>query len=392
MFESVIDPYLNHETILQRMQLISNNNRAYWVCNDEKIISRAEAVSRLSQGQQTLFSFNAATWTTADWSQPADDLAALYIQRAIDIRKKYSYVRIAYSGGVDSHTILTAFRDAGIAPDEIFFWTFLDQSNKTCATNYELHRTIVKHLPTLKSWFPQTKFSNLNFDLDQFETLRTLCMIKNNWPFDNAGARALSVPLSLCCFNTFDIADSITLTGSDKPRIDKINGQWYAYLIDTSTESSIGNGIEGFYHGQDPTIHITQCHAVKQLLETNQLTDRKQILKFQNHTDRSIRHSINHAIKRSRPFDDIVVIGKKTVRQYQDVAEHQPKVYLLRRELRKTNQGRNILQQWDHLKQQFQTHTGVAHTVGIFGHFYNLNNGQVYTVDQLFPNGWNLNN
>jgi hypothetical protein len=362
------------------------------VCNNQKILSRPLALKNLCQGNTTRFALNETVWQQHDWSEPKQDLYQQYINHAARIRAENDYVRIAYSGGVDSHTILTAFRDANVAPDEIFFWTFLDSELYQCNTNYEIHRSVIPYINTIQKWFPKVKITNLNFNLEQFKILRSFPVADNNFCVYSAGIRMLPTALALSCFDQLQINGAITLTGADKPRVDRINNEWYAFIIDSAAYDTWGAGVQGFYQGVDPTIHISQCHAIKNLIEQHSLSSRKQILKFQNSTDHNIRSQINQAIGRTEPFDDIVIGGKKTVRQYQDATEYQPKVYLLRRELRKTDQGRNILKLWQDSKTQFQNYTGLLHThdIGIFGNFYNLNTGKAHTVDQLFPNGWNL--
>lgn len=381
---------LNHTEILNRLHDLADSDHAYWECNNQKVISRPQALQNLSRGQQTRFAFNEKTWAVADWSKPAADLQSQYIQRAKDLRAQHSYVRVAYSGGVDSHTVLTSFRDAGIAPDEIFFWTFLDHDHYRCSTNYELHRSVVEYLPVLQSWFPKAKFTNLNFDLNQLEIIRSLCPINNPFSQYIAGIRNMLSVLCICCMEEFNIENSVTVTGADKPRIDKINHQWYTFLMDTAFDQCWGRTVQGFYLGADPSIHISQSHAMKTLLEQQHFKTRQEIFAFQNSKVPEVRHAINHALARSDPFDNIVVLGKKFTRLLKDPSEGQPKVYLLTRELRKTEQGRQILNSWRQSKDRFTDYTGFDHNISVFGNFYNLCTGKAHNVDQLFSNGWHL--
>lgn len=390
MYTIATDPVLSHEKILNRVNLLANNNRVHWSCNQQPVFSRPDALQKLNKGAATKFVLNDQTWHQANWSKPGN-LEQLLIQRAQDIRSQYDYVRVAYSGGVDSHAILTAFKTAGIAPDEIFFWTFLNQVPAKFSTNYEIHRSVVSCIPVLQKWFPSTKFTNLDFDMGQMETLRSLPSHLNNFSVYGSGIRTLPTALALCCFQNFGISNSITLTGADKPRVDLINGQWYSYFVDTACLDTWGQGVEGFYLGADPAIHIAQCHAIKNLIQQQGLTSRREILKFQNSKSPEIRNAINSALARPEPFDSIVTVGKKTTRFCaNDPSESQPKVYLLNRALRTSQRGRAILNSWQDSKNNFVKHTGMDHNSSIFGSFYNLNNGESYTVDQLFPNGWNL--
>jgi len=390
MYTIVTDPNLSHEKIINRLNHMSNSNHAYWICDQQTVLSRPDALQKLKRGSSAKFSLHEDLWAQADWSRP-EKLSPRLVARARDIRSKYDYVRVAYSGGVDSHAILSAFRSAGVAPDEIFFWTFLNQVPTRFSTNYELHRSVVAYIDVLKQWFPNTKFTNLDFNFDQLLALRSLPGHVNPFSVYGSGVRTLPTALALCCFRDFDIQNSITLTGADKPRIDYINGEWYCYFIDTACIDTWGNRVEGFFLGSDPAIHISQCHAIKNLIQAQGLTSRREIMAFQNSKIPKVRHAINQALERPAPFDDIVIVGKKTTRLCKsDPSESQPKIYLLNRTLRTSVVGQQILDAWKRSKAEFVQYTGLDHNTSVFGNFYNLNTGKVYTVDQLFPNGWNL--
>lgn len=390
MYSNITDPNLSHNKLLYRMATIANSNTSYWSSNGSKVISRPQALRNLNRGQTTKFCLHDHTWAQHNWAKPKD-LQSLMIDRARRVRNTYDYVRVAYSGGVDSQAILTQFKDAGLEPNEIFFWTFISDADTKYSTNYEIQRAVIDHIPTLRRWFPTTKFTNLEFNLQQLQVLRSLSPVYNNFSVYGSGIRTLPTALALCCFKDFDIKNSITLTGADKPRVDYINGNWYAYFVDTACLDTWGHGVEGFYYADDPSIHIAQCHAIKNLIEKQNFTSRQEILRFQNSKVAAIRHSINSALCRPPVFDDIAVLGKKTTRTMPDPGESQPKVYLLNRTLRTTSTGQEILNAWAQSKKDFSTYIGMDHNTSIFGSFYNLNTGTVHTVDQLFPQGWNLN-
>jgi hypothetical protein len=152
---------------------------------------------------------------------------------------------------------------------------------------------------------------------------------------------------------------------------------------------TFGRGIEGFFYGSDPDIHIAQCHAIKNLLQANNVVSRRDILSWQNSVDWDIRNKINLALLRPQPFDPVVIIGKRFARKStQDVGDSAPKVYLLNRQLRTSTRGQSVLAGWQQCKDNFTRYTGMDHNTSVFGTFYNLTTGQAHTVDQLFPRGW----
>jgi hypothetical protein len=125
------------------------------------------------------------------------------------------------------------------------------------------------------------------------------------------------------------------------------------------------------------------------LLQANNVVSRGDILSWQNSVDRNIRDKINLALHRPQPFDPVVIVGKKFTRKStQDVSDSAPKIYLLKRQLRTSVMGQQVLASWQQCKSNFTTYTGMHHNTSVFGTFYNLNTGKAHTVDQLFPRGW----
>jgi hypothetical protein len=56
--------------------------------------------------------FNNQAFDTYNWSiEPEQSLDQLYDRRANDLREKYDYLILSYSGGADSHNILMALLD-----------------------------------------------------------------------------------------------------------------------------------------------------------------------------------------------------------------------------------------------------------------------------------------
>lgn len=65
--------------------------------------------------------FNDQLFNVLDWSKPLDKpIQQLYKERALQLRDKYNYLILAYSGGSDSHNILTTFINNNIKLDEVW--------------------------------------------------------------------------------------------------------------------------------------------------------------------------------------------------------------------------------------------------------------------------------
>lgn len=107
--------------------------------------------------------------------EPVEDLQQLYIQRAQYLRDNYEYLILNYSGGPDSHNILETFLLNGIFLDEIFIYSYFNESDidnlyhKDIATFslfpefYEAEKSalpIAKYL--VEKYSPHTKITFVN--------------------------------------------------------------------------------------------------------------------------------------------------------------------------------------------------------------------------------------
>lgn len=67
------------------------------------------------------YHFFDSVYQTYDWSiEPSESLEELYKQRAQQLRDKYDYLILSFSGGADSSNILNTFIDNNIKLDEIY--------------------------------------------------------------------------------------------------------------------------------------------------------------------------------------------------------------------------------------------------------------------------------
>jgi hypothetical protein len=102
--------------------LINDKDKfGYYSVGDIKTYSKIEAIEL---GKKTKlwprWDFNDSIFGLYDWTTPcALSLKELYRQRAQQIREKYDYVVIWYSGGADSFNVLDSFLSNGIKVDEI---------------------------------------------------------------------------------------------------------------------------------------------------------------------------------------------------------------------------------------------------------------------------------
>jgi hypothetical protein len=100
-----------------------NPKLGFYQLGTEKIFNKVQAL--ISATQDNIFpewNFNREVFGSLDWSQnPLIDLHSLYKQRALQLREKYDYIRLEFSGGSDSYTALHSFVANKIHIDEVVF-------------------------------------------------------------------------------------------------------------------------------------------------------------------------------------------------------------------------------------------------------------------------------
>lgn len=97
-------------------------HHGYYVVGEKFYLYRYNAFLEASRlGTDFKWVFNNDVYEKLDWSKPIDkSLQQLYKERAQQLRDKYNYLILAYSGGSDSHNILTTFIKNKIKLDEIW--------------------------------------------------------------------------------------------------------------------------------------------------------------------------------------------------------------------------------------------------------------------------------
>lgn len=100
---------------------ISNPELGYYSCNKQFFTSKIQAcIYGTSCRMPVAWHFNDDVFDNYPWSiEPETNLDELYDKRAREIREKYDYIMLAFSGGGDSNNVLESFLRQGLLIDEI---------------------------------------------------------------------------------------------------------------------------------------------------------------------------------------------------------------------------------------------------------------------------------
>lgn len=122
------------------------NMFGYYTVGDYYTYSKLDAIEvAQATNSKVVWHFRDAEWDAVDWrSEPKETLFDLYTKRALQLREKYDYIVLLYSGGADSHNMLNVFVRNGIHLDEIMQFTNMEASgNQNDFWNAELFKVAI---------------------------------------------------------------------------------------------------------------------------------------------------------------------------------------------------------------------------------------------------------
>lgn len=274
---------------------IYNKKLGYYDCNGTEFYSKIQACFHaVKVGKPVGWNFNDDVFSKIDWTQePEETLDQLYDQRARQLREKYNYIVLSYSGGSDSHNIYESFRRQGLHIDEIVVNTLtkasekfviVDPNNKEARNGPEAEHQLqlIPRLKEIHNAMPRTKISvhdmsdilfsslaekkNEDWILDMKEGVNPVGITRHNYlKFKNV--RSL-----------FDIGHSTAIiTGIEKPRTFIAKGNLYFRFIDRSANINAMSEhfteydnctLEYFYWSPDcARMLVKQGHVIKKFLE-----------------------------------------------------------------------------------------------------------------------------
>lgn len=127
-----------------------------------KTYSKIEAIEISARtGTDLKWNFNDAVFENFNWKiEPPGDLSFYYGERARQIRDKYDYLVLMYSGGADSWNMLKAFVDNNIYVDEIAHYVVKEETPLTLQehwnaeilkTSYPTAKHLIETNPTYRT-------------------------------------------------------------------------------------------------------------------------------------------------------------------------------------------------------------------------------------------------
>jgi hypothetical protein len=317
-------------------------------------------------GYDLIWVFNDDVYGSIDWSVPIQEpLLNIYKRRAQQLREKYDYLALYFSGGADSINILHAFIDNDIFLDELVMQIpepAAKQFNPNDTSNANIYGEIpyaaIPHINKFKDKInPNTKIRYQDFAKSVIELLR-----KDDWFETNPMGTNICISgigrqqaqlteehILELCNKGLNVGQ---ILGVDKPLIYYDNKDYYAYFSDVSAmhappvDSNQSEIFHKYYHTEFfywtpdmPEIVVKQAQEIKKYCETDEQARYMMSLSLKTHISayKSLLHPIIYppyvrvdfetekpSSKIIRPMDQWFwqSAEKKLQRNYLSVIEH----------------------------------------------------------------------
>jgi hypothetical protein len=241
---------------------------SYWEYAGTRYKTKIKAIEA-SGGDISSISFFAFTdyFYSYSWNkEPTESWEELLLERALILREKYKYLKLWFSGGADSTTVLNTFLRNNIHIDEIIVYRFALNDNFLNKSNHEIDGYTTPFLKNIQNAIPNTKITYMDFGKDYYDKYLGEKWLHTKSTLD---LRNFHIP-KIRGKNYCNIFCDLT------PDVYYDKGSWYSDLWDTShlSELAVYNNIELFYSSDEfPKLHAKQLHLVKSYLKDNNITN-----------------------------------------------------------------------------------------------------------------------
>lgn len=298
----------------------------YYQVGEFQTYSKIEAIELgRALGNPSVWHFNEEVFSKIDWTvEPTTDLWTMYKARARQIRDNYDYVVLFYSGGSDSHNMLTAWLDANCKVDEVAsFWNYDGSKDRQSFLNAEVNNVVFPYIESLKKQTTDFKFRLIEisqFELDvvnEFDADYAYLANRNFSPNNTAKTiirkkikdyRDIIASGKKLCF----------VWGIEKPVVMHDGARYYASFND-SLDSCVNPYVQSnyeqgwydelFYWTPDmPLLPIKAAHVLRNFMAVN--------YDLTNYQDEKMPHAFNGVLQKYLTYDAV----KKAIYPYWDIA------------------------------------------------------------------------
>jgi hypothetical protein len=275
----------------ETIKMSSDYNRqdifGYYTVGKLKMYSQIEATEVSQRLNLPIdWHFNEEVFRHCDWTvEPKETISELYRKRCEQLREKYDYLALYYSGGADSDNILNHFIENNIKLDEVVslmdYEGSQDRMSKTNAEIFEVAIPKIKEAQKKQPHLKHTIIDTTNFVLDSYKKLNLDQIYNQNTSFAPFTLIRGKVKYSQQHWKEmFSVGKKVGfIYGIEKPRVTVDDNFNFNYFFTSTTiaaattpelqrENNPFDFTELFYWSPDfPKIPIKQSHIVKNFVK-----------------------------------------------------------------------------------------------------------------------------
>jgi hypothetical protein len=257
----------------------------YLVGNDPTPIYHLKLAleKRKATGGTVKFIYHDQLFATANPAiEPSQSLLELYCERVRQLREKYDYLVLYYSGGADSHNILKCFEHTDTKLDEIVSFVDSSYKSKDSKISSEIYRVALPEVIQYQQRYPECKYS-----LIEIREVQNKLFTDSAFNFDLYQDTTYHLtPFGIMHYYGLYYEDRFhrmhdqgkrvgVIQGIDKVRLKHINGKWSFNFTDWSSYFGQKHHFrnfptydEFFYWTPDlPSLVIKQAHVAAKYMD-----------------------------------------------------------------------------------------------------------------------------
>lgn len=257
----------------------------YYIVGTKYYAHKMNALIEATQSRNKIqWEFGSDVFDKINWRQSVNiGLSELYRMRAQQLRDKYDYLILAFSGGADSTNVLDSFLNNNIHLDEVLvhwprrltqgrYRVSADTTAHNVLSEWEL--AVIPKLEHIRNNYPKIKITIDDLDdLSEEYSEDAICITKNKFHYLNIKRqRSIARRTSQIMQKKSNMA---IIYGFDKPRLLNVNNVLCAFFVDelTSVVSDLAPGyernVEYFYWSIDlPELPVKQSQILYHLFRS----------------------------------------------------------------------------------------------------------------------------
>ncbi len=270
--------------------MAKNTGRTFWLYDGRQFFNKNSALESAGDISRVSFHHHDEAFSKANWLvEPEKSWPDLLCERACQLRDSYDHLRLWYSGGVDSHTVLMTFIENKIPLDEICIMRTSPTADYEDPGNSEINFVALPFLRRIQPLLGKAKINLLDLgprhyqkffsDPDWAKQVNTI-----DFRLSYVSTASLLLPELISPIERGRKLANVT--GGNKPRLEMENGRYYAFYWDEYLKWDLNEAtresLEEFYFSSElPEVHIKQCHMVKNHLKAKhpEMTDLKEFFR-----------------------------------------------------------------------------------------------------------------